>query len=108
MCEPLSRASSAVAIAASPEAKAHPRSAFQIGDAFFVSEPRRINRARVIEAFVFAWTFLHVGGCCVDRRDDRAGGWIGFLSGMDGARRELELLFHCLKYSNRGLRGYRG
>ena len=32
--------------------------------------------------------FLHEGAGLVDRRDDRAGGWIGFLPGMNGARLE--------------------
>ena len=40
-----------------------PRSAFEIGDTFFVSEPGRIDRARVIVAFMFARTFLDVGRC---------------------------------------------
>ena len=51
------------------------RAAFQIGDASFVSEPRRIDRARVIVAFVFPGTFLHVGRRRVNRRHDRAGRW---------------------------------
>ena len=95
MCEPLSSASSAVAIAASPEANAQSaRAAFQIGDAFFVSQPGRIDRARVIVAFVLARTFLHICRRCVNRRHDRAGGRIGFLAGVNRAGGKLVLLLH--------------
>ena len=46
--------------------------AFQVGDATFVSQPRRVNGARVIVAFVLARTFLNVCRRCVNRRHDRA------------------------------------
>ena len=94
MCEPLSISSSAVAIAARPEAKRKSaRAAFQIGNAFFVGEPGRIDRARVIVAFVFARAFLDVCRCGVNRRHDRAGGRVGLLTGVNGARGEVVLLF---------------
>ena len=35
--------------------------ALEIGNAFFVSKPGRIDRARIIVAFVFARTFLDIG-----------------------------------------------
>ena len=70
------------------------RAAFQIGDAFFVGEPGRINRARIIVAFVLAGTFLDVGRCCVNRRHDRARRRIRLLAGVNRAGRELVLSLH--------------
>ena len=55
---------------------------------------------RVLVALVLAELLLHVGGGLVDRRDDGAGGRIGFLAGVqaDGAEasavRELHDLIH--------------
>ena len=36
------------------------RSAFQIGNALFIGQPRRIDRPRVIVTFMFSRAFLHV------------------------------------------------
>src|SRR2546421_5609087 len=68
--------------------------AFEIGDALFVSKPGRIDRARIIVAFMFARTFLDVSRCCVNRRHDRAGGRIGLLTGVNRAGGELVLFLH--------------
>ena len=71
--------------------------AFQIGNAFFVSEPGRINRARVIIALVLPGAFLNVRRCCINRRHYRACGRIGFLPRVNRARSEFVLLFHWSK-----------
>src|SRR5207302_10712722 len=71
------------------------RAAFKIGDAFFVSGPGRIDRARIIVALVFARTFLDVGRRQVNRRHDRAGGRVGLLASVNGAGGEVVLLLHC-------------
>ena len=78
------------------------RAALQIGDAFFVGESGRINRACVIVAFVFARAFLHISGCCVYWRHDRAGGGIGFLPGVNRPRGKALLLFHVDLKCTRG------
>ena len=70
------------------------RPAFQIGDAFFIREPRGINRARVIVAFMLPGAFLHVGRCRIDRRHHRASGRIGLLPRVDRARGKFVFLFH--------------
>ena len=80
------------------------RAAFQIGDATFVGEPRRIDRARVIVAFVLAGTFLDVGRRGVNRRHDRAGRRIRFLAGVNRAGGKLLLFSHSLGKSLRKIR----
>ena len=72
------------------------RSALEISNAFFISEPGRINRPRVVVAFVLARTFLDVSRCSVNRRHDRAGRWIGLLSGVDRAGCERVLFLHVI------------
>ena len=67
------------------------RAAFEVGDARLQRGARRVARARVVVALVHAGTRLHVGRCRVDRRHDRAGRRIGFLSGVNRARREAVL-----------------
>ena len=57
--------------------------AFDRGDVLLERQPRRVLRPRVLEPFVAAHLFLHVGGRLVNRRDDRAGRGIGLLAGVD-------------------------
>ena len=64
--------------------------ALKIGNATLVGHPGRVLRTRVFVALVLARALLHVSGCRVDRRHDRAGRWIGRLSGVDGARTDAE------------------
>src|SRR6478672_10180979 len=66
------------------------------GDVAFDREPRRVLRARVLEALVMADRFLHVGRRLIDRRDDRAGRRIRLLPGVDADGGEARTLgkFH--------------
>ena len=59
--------------------------AFQHRHVLLERHARRILRARVFEAFVFAEAFLNVGGGLIDRNGDGAGGGIRFLAGMDAS-----------------------
>ena len=49
----------------------------------FERHPRRILRASVFETLVLAEPLLDVGGGLINRRDDGAGGRIGFLTGVN-------------------------
>src|SRR5256885_7782032 len=74
------------------------------GDVSLESSARRIVRARVLVAFVLAQLVLHVRRRLIDRRNDRAGGRVGFLARVQAqraesrARRELHnpLTIHAL------------
>ena len=56
----------------------------------------RILGARVLEPFVPAKLLLHVGGGLINRRDDRAGGRVRFLTGMqaNGLEPRVRFQFH--------------
>ena len=71
-------------IADMPEANANARpAALDRREVGFERRARRVLRARVLEALVLAERVLHVGRRLEDRRDDRAGGRIGLLAGVD-------------------------
>ena len=53
--------------------------------------PRRVLRARVLEALVAAELFLDVGRGLEDRRDDGAGRRVGLLAGVDADSREARV-----------------
>ena len=52
-------------------------------------QPRRVLRARVLEAFVLAYAYLRVGRSLIDRHADGAGRRVRFLSGVNGDGREF-------------------
>ena len=64
------------------------RAVLEAGDACFQRGPRRVAGARVVVALVHAGAGLHVGRSRVNRRHDRAGRWIGLLTGVNRARGE--------------------
>ena len=66
-------------------------SAFERGEIFLKPGARGIRHARVLVSFVLADALLDVSGGRIDRNRDRAGEWIGFLSGVDGAGGKTEL-----------------
>ena len=73
------------------------RARFDGGEIPLERHARRILRAAVLEPLVrLAQAILHVGRSLVDRCDDRAGGRIGFLSGVnaDGAEACPLVEFH--------------
>src|SRR5205807_339122 len=81
------------------------RTAFQIGNTLFVRKPGRVDRARVIVAFMLPRTFLHIRRGRVNRRHDGASCRIRFLAGVDRAGSKLVLFLHVdLKFKpNRGM-----
>ena len=64
--------------------------AFDRREVGFERRPRRVLRARVLEALVLAERVLDVGRRLEDRRDDRAGRRIRFLTGVKADRLEIE------------------
>ena len=79
-------------------------STFDGRDVELEGEPGRVLRARVLVALVATELLLHVGRRLEDRRDDGAGGWIWFLTGMDTDGREAGVCreFHQGHLSVRG------
>src|SRR5690606_37121876 len=65
------------------------RAALQRGDVRLQRGACRVVGARVVGALVLAGGGLHVSGCLVDGRHDRAGGGVGLLPGMYGKRVEV-------------------
>ena len=73
----------------------HPVGAtLQGGDAVLEGGPGRVAAAAVLVAPVLTDRGLGEGGGLVDRRDDRAGGRIGVLAGVDGPGLEAPRLAH--------------
>ena len=73
----------------------------EVGEQRLQGVPRRVAGAGVLVAVPHAAdAVLHVGGRQVDRRDDRAGGAVGVLAGVDGAGAELGHA-GCVPYSER-------
>src|ERR1051325_6683985 len=68
--------------------------AFQIGDTTLVGTARWIDRAGIIVTFVLPGTLLDVSRSRIDRRHDRACGWVGGLAGMDNAGIQIVSSFH--------------
>src|SRR4029077_1482568 len=57
----------------------------KVGYTVFVGEPGRIDGAGIVKSFVHAGTLLDISRCLIDGRDDRTGGRIRRLSGVDGS-----------------------
>src|SRR6266581_9222378 len=68
---------------------------FEIGDAAFECHARRVLGAGVVVALVHSRALLKVSRGGVDRHHDGAGRGVRFLTGVDAARREIELVCLC-------------